>query len=546
MARGEYIGFMDHDDELYPEALERGYAYASAHGADVLNGKEARSNNASWAIEQFIADVPQVLGAGLPYGALRPTNPHKLYRREFLLEHGIRFREGGRVLWEDIFFNVDVLAHAKTVSTLSSTPYYHWHTTSGSGSTTFLRERAEWWHWLDEVVNAIDGRLTDPALEVERQHLRSHQYRDRLIPAFRDRYLGRPAAERKFLFDQARRLQTEHFPEEDDRHLDVSGRLRATLLRRGHPHALRELLHADPTLKPTVTARAIAWDNGCVRTDVDVRWHDAEGAETHLRSDGNRLLKTLPAPLEALFSAEQRDMSEEIATATTTIGVRAGMERIAWLVPGISEVRIDAERPDPRFRLSATAMIDPSAAALGKPLSGNRWDITALCKLGDRFDQPRVRSTLAPAVRVTMNTVQTVHADKAGYLVLDLASENPLAVMRWTGRTRTANNSMFLELEADEVTDGTAQIDLTVAVAEEKTPTPPTPGIRARLRRLLRGPDRTPVGWRRHEAKLLVEDGGVWLALDVSSPLRIRLGATRPEGPRLLDVSSSGVRDVIG
>ena len=42
------------------------------------------------------------------------------------MEHGIRFPEGGRVLWEDVFFALDVAPHAKVISVLADTPFYHW------------------------------------------------------------------------------------------------------------------------------------------------------------------------------------------------------------------------------------------------------------------------------------------------------------------------------------------------------------------------------------------------------------------------------------
>ena len=57
LARGEYVLFMDHDDELYPRALEAGYAMAARTGADVLNGKETRTDQAKWAIEVYAANM---------------------------------------------------------------------------------------------------------------------------------------------------------------------------------------------------------------------------------------------------------------------------------------------------------------------------------------------------------------------------------------------------------------------------------------------------------------------------------------------------------
>ena len=43
-AEGEYVQFVDHDDELGDEALERMYDYAVSNDSDVLVGKEVRRN----------------------------------------------------------------------------------------------------------------------------------------------------------------------------------------------------------------------------------------------------------------------------------------------------------------------------------------------------------------------------------------------------------------------------------------------------------------------------------------------------------------------
>ena len=116
---------MDHDDELYPQALEAGYRMAARTGADVLNGKETRTDQAKWALEVYAENLDNAIDR-TDVHPLIPTNPHKLFRRAFLMEHGIRFPEGGRVLWEDVFFALDVAPHAKVISVLADTPFYHW------------------------------------------------------------------------------------------------------------------------------------------------------------------------------------------------------------------------------------------------------------------------------------------------------------------------------------------------------------------------------------------------------------------------------------
>ena len=71
---------------------------------------------------------------------LIPTNPHKLFRREFLMEHHIRFPEGRRVLWEDVFFALDIAPHAKVISVLADTPFYHWVRGRKTTSSSFTQD----------------------------------------------------------------------------------------------------------------------------------------------------------------------------------------------------------------------------------------------------------------------------------------------------------------------------------------------------------------------------------------------------------------------
>ena len=170
-ARGKYIAFMDHDDELYPDALRAAYAFAVANGSDVVNGKEAYTHKPGWALALYTEDQAQSIGR-TDVHPLVPMNPHKLYRRAFLLEHGIRFPEGRRVLWEDQFFNLQAGRHAKVISTLSSVPYYHWFESKGGGSdTAFAKWTDDYWHWYRRVLLAIVAQTPEESHAREREQL---------------------------------------------------------------------------------------------------------------------------------------------------------------------------------------------------------------------------------------------------------------------------------------------------------------------------------------------------------------------------------------
>ena len=85
MARGEYVLFMDHDDELYPRALEAGYAMAAQSHADVLNGKETRTDQAKWAIEMYPANMDNAIDRQ----DLHPLLPTNLGYSSQADDHGI-------------------------------------------------------------------------------------------------------------------------------------------------------------------------------------------------------------------------------------------------------------------------------------------------------------------------------------------------------------------------------------------------------------------------------------------------------------------------
>ena len=55
-ARGDYVFFMDHDDLLYPRAVERMLAAADANSADMVVGKEVRTGARTMGLESFRAE----------------------------------------------------------------------------------------------------------------------------------------------------------------------------------------------------------------------------------------------------------------------------------------------------------------------------------------------------------------------------------------------------------------------------------------------------------------------------------------------------------
>ncbi len=118
-SRGEYVFFMDADDYLGAQALRRMVQLARRWNSDVLSPK-----------------IVGVGGRGITHRVGTQTTPeadlltvfdnlypHKLFRRTFLLEHGLRFPEG-RVRLEDAIFVSRALLLARRVATAGDYDYY--------------------------------------------------------------------------------------------------------------------------------------------------------------------------------------------------------------------------------------------------------------------------------------------------------------------------------------------------------------------------------------------------------------------------------------
>ncbi|MGH8793954.1 MAG: glycosyltransferase family 2 protein, partial [Stackebrandtia sp.] len=89
LARGRYVFFLDADDWLGEEALERMLSAAEANGADIVLGKMVGAGGRVVPKSMFECDQPRTdVFDSRVYWAL---NPLKLFRRDFLRRNRLRF-----------------------------------------------------------------------------------------------------------------------------------------------------------------------------------------------------------------------------------------------------------------------------------------------------------------------------------------------------------------------------------------------------------------------------------------------------------------------
>ena len=198
-ASGEWVTFLDSDDELEPGALAALLSAARDNDADVASGLVQRVYD-DGTVHPWKPDLhssTRVVDArGLPRLLHDTLAPGKLYRRSLLADHGIEFPLG--VLFEDYLFSALVYAYAARVVLLPD-PVYRWNVVAGAEQASITRRLHEVESFGDRLrghqlaVDALRG-LGEDALADELDHkFTSHDLRlyVRHLPARDASYLSR-------------------------------------------------------------------------------------------------------------------------------------------------------------------------------------------------------------------------------------------------------------------------------------------------------------------------------------------------------------------
>ncbi|MFE3094798.1 glycosyltransferase family 2 protein [Streptomyces sp. NPDC059248] len=156
-ATGTHLLFLDSDDLLVPGAADALLAVAREHDADVTAGVCVRrelpgGRETVWApgiydreqgaelpgtVVDGIADHPELLHDTL--------SVNKLYRRAFLMDHGLTFPDGA-FHYEDFVFTAGVYAAAPRIA-VTDVPVYVWHVRRSAATLSISLRRASIANW---------------------------------------------------------------------------------------------------------------------------------------------------------------------------------------------------------------------------------------------------------------------------------------------------------------------------------------------------------------------------------------------------------------
>lgn len=121
-SKGDYIFFLDSDDYLGDEALERLYNFIESYSSDIVCVKYSSVNGRGIPTKAYQKN--EIHAEFFKNQLVNTLGIHKLFKREFLLENEIFFKEDITVK-EDQVFMMEAYSSTNKISILADYPYYY-------------------------------------------------------------------------------------------------------------------------------------------------------------------------------------------------------------------------------------------------------------------------------------------------------------------------------------------------------------------------------------------------------------------------------------
>ncbi|MDH6516694.1 glycosyltransferase involved in cell wall biosynthesis [Streptomyces sp. SAI-135] len=380
-AKGEYIQFVDHDDLLGPEALERLHAHARRNDADVVLGKMSSTMVRPRRLFRHTVDACTIENDEL----MQSLSPHKMFRRAFVEEHGLRFPEGPWIL-EDLAFVSAAYLKAKRIAVLADYPCYYWMKRDDGGNNTRLRfsPRHGFWPNCRTVVRGIkDGTTPSDDVDALQNRLLHRLYHVEILSRAREpEILCEDPAEQRERFEAARRLALEEFPTAVRDGLPTVSRLRAELLERGDFDSAVALAERVRRVKARSVVGGLRWQEGRLVADVTLDLLRGDGEPLVLVERGGK--RWLDPEVTAGVPGTEGgwEVRDPFRLAYAELVVKDRDREDWWYPQGDLEVRL-APCGEGRSRLVASGrlLLDPERLAGGRPLERGVHDVWAYVQL---------------------------------------------------------------------------------------------------------------------------------------------------------------------
>jgi poly(ribitol-phosphate) beta-N-acetylglucosaminyltransferase len=373
-AAGDYVLFMDNDDALGAEALERMHDIGARNESDIVLGK-------------VISDF-----RGVPHQVFRTTRehctvydaplfdsltPHKMFRRQFLLDNDIRYPEGKRRL-EDQLIMAQAYFAAKTVSIVGDYICYHYlKREDGTNAGSARIDPKSYYDNLREVLDVVEAN-TEPG--EFRDSIQRRFYRAEMLSRVGGRtVLKYPPRFRDDVFAEVRRLALE--PRFDPGvHTGLPGfmRVRSYFVRNNLVDDL--LTHSERCLEVRAEARVedMCWRDGVLVLTVRAWFANGDRPLEFLRQ-GERLYLTPEIALDS--PPEERDCTGQLEQVLADAAIKNRDTADEFFLP--AELRLHERATGERSGFSTVRAewvgeirLDPTSALGGRPLPRGVWDVS--------------------------------------------------------------------------------------------------------------------------------------------------------------------------
>ncbi|MEU9055857.1 glycosyltransferase family 2 protein [Streptomyces sp. NPDC048384] len=386
-ARGEYVMFVDNDDYLGDEALERMYDYGVANGADVVVGKMAGKGRGV-PVELFRRNHPHATVENAPL--IDSLTPHKMFRRAFLDDIGLRFPEGRRRL-EDHVFVTEAYLRASSISVLSDyVCYYHVRRDDASNAGFQRFDPGGYFKNLREALDVVE-QYTEPG--PLRDRLFRRWLRVEMVERMRARrLLALPADYRRDLFEEIHQVVVERFGPGVAAGLQPTQQVVAALIAAGRYDDVEAFAEWEAGIALTAVPERVAWENGTLRVAFTAEYASAGEPMTFAASTARTPLDGPPEDLAAAVAWVGADTVARFERATADLLVRERASAAQYFQP-VEFTREEVPAGDDgrvRLLLRATATVDPAGLT-----RDGLWDALVRVKLGGWTKECR----LGPAPR---------------------------------------------------------------------------------------------------------------------------------------------------
>jgi hypothetical protein len=367
-ATGEYVMYVDQDDRLEPEALQRMYDLGANNEADVVLGKVTSDFR---GVHQYLYREQRPHCSIYDSRLINSQTPHKMLRRRFLLEHGIRYPEGRRRLEDQLFITKAYFA-ASSTSIVADYVCYRYLRRSDDGNAGDRQiDPPSYFENLRDVLDVIDA------------HTESGPVRDRFYRRFlRVEMLGKLSGQKVMKTSAARgdlwllpirQLAQERFPTSVDDGLPTTARLRAHLMRHGTFSELKGLTDRTRTVQPKCLLDSLHASDGAARLRIAGGFAD-HGSALALDADGSGgwlLPESITGPDVAADLRrvdDPSDMSADLVVVSRELGDE-------WFIDRPLSVWVEPDGSRGALRMGGDVAFDPRTAAGGAPLTTGRHDL---------------------------------------------------------------------------------------------------------------------------------------------------------------------------